>query len=55
LHIYFEEEIHIGKLVFKQSEMVLEHLTLVTLTFDPCTPRSIRFLCYPWWIYGPSL
>ena len=42
-------------MVFKQSEMVLEHLTLVTLTFDPCTPRSIRFLCYPWWIYGPSL
>jgi len=42
-----EEEIHFGKLLFKQSKMVLEFLTLVTLTFDPVTPKSIRFLCYP--------
>ena len=31
----YEEEIHFGKLFLKQFEMVLEHLTLVTMTFDP--------------------
>ena len=31
----YEEEIHFGKLLLKQFEMVLEHLTMVTLTFDP--------------------
>jgi len=35
--------------------MVLAHLTLVTLTFDQVTPLSIGFLCYPRWMYGPSL
>ena len=30
----YEEEIHFGKLLLKQFEMVLEHLTMVTLTFD---------------------
>ena len=33
-----EEEIHFGKLLFKQSEMVLGHLTLVTWIFDQVTP-----------------
>jgi len=27
----------------------------VTLTFDPVTPKSLEFLCYPGWICGPSL
>jgi len=31
------------------------NLTLVTLTFDPVTPKSIQFLCYPGCICGPSL
>ena len=31
----YEEEIHLWKSFHKQFEMVLEHLTLVTLTFDP--------------------
>jgi len=31
----YDEEIHFGKLLFKQFKMFLEHLTLVTLTFDP--------------------
>ena len=31
----YEEEIHFGKLLLKQFEMILEHLTWVTLTFDP--------------------
>jgi len=34
----YEEEIHFGKLLLKQSEMVLKHLTMVTLAFDPVTP-----------------
>jgi len=34
----YEEEIHFGKLLFKQSETVLAHLTPVT--FDPVTPKS---------------
>jgi len=38
----YEEEIHFGKVLLKQSEMVLEHFTLVT--FDPMTPKSIGFL-----------
>ena len=40
----YDVEIHFGKLLLKQFEMVLEHLTLVTLTFDPVTPKSIGFL-----------
>jgi len=48
-----EEEIHFGKLFLKQFEMVLVHLTL--MTFDPVTPKSIAFLCYPGWMCGPSL
>ena len=51
----YEEEIHFGKLFPKQFEMVLEHLTLVTLTFDILTPISIGFLCLPGWICGLSL
>jgi len=43
----YEEKIHIGKLLLKQSEMVLEHLTLVTLTFEPVTPKSKGGFCYP--------
>ena len=35
----YEEEIHFGKLFVKQFEMVIEHLTLVTLTFDLETIR----------------
>jgi len=31
----YGEEIHFGKLLFKQSETVLTHLTPVTVTFDP--------------------
>jgi len=34
----YEEEIHFGKLLLKQSEMFLDFLTLVTLTFDLVTP-----------------
>mgnify|MGYP007133523160 CR=1 FL=1 len=37
----YEEEIHFGKLLLKQSETVLTHLTPVTLTFDPVTPKSL--------------
>ena len=33
----YGEEIHFGKLLFKQSETVLTHLTPVTVTFDPAT------------------
>jgi len=33
----YEEEIHFGKLLLKQSETVLTHLTPVSLTFDPVT------------------
>jgi len=31
----YEEEIHFGKLLLKQSETVLIHFTPVTVTFDP--------------------
>jgi len=48
----YEEEIHFGKLFVKQFEMVIEHLTLVTLTFDL---KPLGFLCYPGWMCGPSL
>jgi len=51
----YDEEIHFGKLLLKQFKMVLEHLTLVTLTFDPVSPKSIGFPCYPGWMCGPSL
>jgi len=51
----YEEEIHFGKLLLKQSEIVLEHLTMVTLTFDPVTPKSIGFLSYPEWMCGRRL
>ena len=40
----YEEEIHFGKLLLKQSETVLTYLTLVTLTFDPVIPKSINLL-----------
>jgi len=36
----YEEETHFGKLLLKQSETVLAHLTPVTMTFDPVTPES---------------
>ena len=51
----YEEEIHFGKLLLKQSETLLTHLTQVTLTFDPLTPKSIGFLCCPRWMCGPCL
>ena len=51
----YEEEIHLKKLLLKQLDMVLEHLTLVTLTFDPVTPKLIWFICYPGLMCGPSL
>ena len=51
----YEEEIHFGKLLLKQSEMVLEHLTLVSLTFDPVTLKSIWHTYYPVWMCGLSL
>ena len=35
----YEEEIQFVKLLLKQPETVLAHLTLVTLTFDPVTPK----------------
>ena len=31
----YEEEIHFGKLLLKQSETFLAQLTLATLNFDP--------------------
>ena len=37
------------------SETVLVHLTLVALTFDPVTPKSIEFICYPGRMCEPSL
>ena len=37
------------------TERDLKHLTLVTLTFDPVTPKSIGFLCWLGWMCGPSL
>ena len=40
----YEEEIHFGKLLLKQSDMVLTHLTPVTLTFDPVTPNRVPLL-----------
>ena len=49
----YEGENHFGKLLLKQLGTVFEHLTLVTLTFDPVTP--IGFLCYQGWMYGLSL
>ena len=39
-----EEEIHFRKLLPKQFEMFLPHLTTETLTFDPVTLKSIGFL-----------
>ena len=48
----YEEEIHFGKLLLKQFETVL---TVVTLTFDPVTPKSIGFLCCPGQMCGQSL
>ena len=38
----YEEEIHFGRLLLKQSDMVLEHLTPVTLTFSFRNPRINR-------------
>ena len=51
----YEEEIHFGKLLLKQSEIVLAHLIPVTLTFNLVTPKSKCFLCYLGWMCGPSL
>jgi len=47
--------VHFEIVLLKQSEMVLEHLTLMTLTFDTVTPNSIGFLCYTGRMCGPSL
>jgi len=46
----YEEEIYFGKLLLKQSEMVLAHLTPKTLNFDPVTPKSIASICYQVWM-----
>ena len=43
----YDEEIHFGKLLLKQSDTVLAHLNPVTLTFDP-----MRIICYPGWMFG---
>ena len=43
----YEEEIHFWKLILKQSETVLAHFTLLTLTFDPVTPKSVGFPLLP--------
>ena len=48
----YEEEIHFGKLLLKQSETVLTHFTPVAVTFDPVT---IGFLFCQGWMCGPSL
>ena len=40
-----EEEIHFRKLLPKQFEMFLPHLTTETLTFDPVTLKSIGRMC----------
>ena len=37
----YEEDIHFGKLLLKQSEMFLAHLTPVTLTFNPVPPPKL--------------
>jgi len=42
-------------LLLKQSEMVLEHLTLVTLTFNQVTLNSIGFIWNQGWMYGLGL
>mgnify|MGYP000361460518 FL=1 len=44
-----------GKLLLKQLDTVLTHLTLVTLTFDPVTPKSIGFLCCLGLMCGPGM
>jgi len=36
----YEEKNHFWKLLLRQSETVLAHLTPVTLTIDPRTPKS---------------
>ena len=41
--------------MYPLSETFLAHFTPVTLIFDPVTPRSIGFLCYPGWMCEPSL
>ena len=50
----YEKETYFRKLLFKQSEMVLEHLTPLTITFGLVTPKSIGFQCYPRWMCRPS-
>ena len=42
------------EIVIKQSETFLAHWTLLTLTFDPVTQKSVGFLCFPGWMRGPS-
>ena len=51
----YEKETYFRKLLFKQSEMVLEHLTPLTITFGLVTPKSIGFQCYPRWTYVQSV
>ena len=51
----YEEEIHFVKLLLKQPETVLAHLTPMTLTFDTVTQKSIEFLCCPGQMCGQSL
>ena len=46
----YEEEIHFEKLLLKQSDMVLTHLS-----FDPVTLGSIGSMCCPGQMCGPSL
>ena len=53
--VWYEEEIHFGKLLHKQSEMVFEYLRMVTLTFDTVTTKSIGFQCYPGLMCGPCM
>jgi len=49
----YDEEIHFGKVLLKQSGTVLAHLTPVT--FHPMTPNSIGFLYYQRRMCGLSL
>jgi len=51
----YEGEIHFWKLLLKQSETVLTHLTPMTLTFDPVTSKSIGFICCPGRMFGQCL
>mgnify|MGYP006890640461 CR=1 FL=1 len=37
------------------DRIVWANLTTVTLTFDPVTPQSNKFLCYPRWMWGQDM